>query len=98
MKIYTIKEYAAMQSVSVRAIQHRIEKGKLPKNHFVKRGGRENMIVEATLHEYKSGEYFDACCEFHRRKGKYERQIELAAELAVTYDIMLTKLCKLLGL
>jgi hypothetical protein len=99
MNIYTIKEFSEKQFISVRAMNHRLNNPNysLPENHFLKRGGKENMIINCSPHEYKAGEYYDACCEFHARKSRYEKQIELCAELSVKYDIGITKLVKLLG-
>jgi hypothetical protein len=95
--IYTLREFAKKEGINVRTVQHRIQKNQLPTNHFVKKGGREYMIQVCSVHEYKAGEYFDACVEFHKRKESFSRPIELCAELSVKYDILLTKLCKILG-
>ena len=99
MRVYTLQEYAdEVSHCSLRTVKRRIAINMLPTNHFLKRGGRENMIVVCGYHEYKASEYFDACCEFHQRRGRTKGTLELATEIAVKYDILLTKFCKILGI
>lgn len=95
--IYTVREFARKMNISVRAMQHRLEKNNLPEGHFVKKGGREYMIYSGDDNTEKLQPYFDACVEFHRRKAVFDNKIELVAELAIGYDLSITKLCKMVG-
>lgn len=99
-EVYTIKEYAIrVAKCHTNTVRSRIKNGNLPSNHFIKKGGKENMIIVSSIHEYKAGEYFDACCEYQRIKENHiGKEDKLAAELSVKYDILLTKLCKILGI
>lgn len=98
--IYTFKDYAAtVAKCHLNTVMYRVKHDLLPSNHIViSKGGRNCMINIVSPHEYKAGQYYDACCEFHRRKKQFSEPIELAAELSVKYEILLTKLCKMLGL
>lgn len=98
--IYTLQEYADnVAHCHINTLMSRIKKGTIPSNAHVKKGNKQWMIIVSSIHEYKAGQYFDACCDFHRLKsGRQDSDIELAAELSVKYDILLTKLCKILGI
>lgn len=97
MKIYTIKEFAAKKAKTVRTIERWVLLGKLPPNHYAKKGGRESMIVEASMHEWMAEQYFDACCRYHSEKTRYDNSIELIAKIAIEDNLNMTKLCKMLG-
>lgn len=97
MKIYTIKEFAAKKAKTVRTIERWVLLGKLPLNHYAKKGGRESMIVEASMHEWMAEQYYNACCRFHTEKSSYVSRIELIAKIAVEDGLNMTKLCKMLG-
>lgn len=95
--IYTVRQFAALNNISIRAMQHRIKKGKLPFGYFVKKGGREFMIYFGDNQAEQLQPYFDACVEYHKRKIHFENKLELIAELVAVYDLSITKFCKMLG-
>lgn len=100
--IYTLKEYSEVfysNSVPVYTLRRLANRGKLPKNHRVKRTDRCIMIEIQGIDDGLSA-YFNASVEFHDRK-KRENCLtlgELAAEIVVKYDILATKFFKMHGL
>ena len=98
---YTLKEYREKYypNVCIRTVQRRIVAGNIPSTHHPKTSPHGTFIFVGSELEYKSDEYFNACCEFHRRKHTYNgTHIELAVELSMDFDVGLTRLTKFLGI
>ena len=98
---YTLKEYREKfyPNVCIRTVQRRIVAGNIPSTHHAKTSPHSTFIFVGSELEYKSDEYFNACCEFHRRKHTYNgTHIELAVELSMDFDVGLTRLTKFLGI
>ena len=98
---YTLKEYREKYypNVCIRTVQRRIVAGNIPSTHHAKTSSHGTFVFVGSELEYKSDEYFNACCEFHRRKHTYNgTHIELAVELSMDFDVGLTRLTKFLGI
>ena len=98
---YTLNEYREKYypNVCIRTVQRRIVAGNIPSTHHAKTSSHGTFVFVGSELEYKSDEYFNACCEFHRRKHTYNgTPIELAVELSMDFDVGLTRLTKFLGI
>ena len=96
--IYTVKSYTEKfhSDRTERTIRRLIQSNLVPENHIIHRI-RGAYIIEVRTSSDDDSRYISALWEFQDKVNKYDRPIELCAELAVKYDIGLTKLVKLLG-
>lgn len=96
--VYDIQSYANEfhDDRNIRTVQRMIKSGLIPCNHFVHKF-KGSYIIEVRTSSDDDSRYISALWEFQDKVNKYDRPIELCAELAVKYDIGLTKLVKLLG-
>lgn len=94
--IYTKKEYADFKKISVRTVERRVENGTLPSFHKVKKlDGRGFVIVTDQCELCAVTEM--AMREYNQRSGE-KKNAELATEIAIKYDIKVSKMFRLIGL
>jgi len=99
--IYTIKEYSTKVAFChPNTVINRIKQKKLPQNHIIKSGRRGIATMIEIIHGSENCRECDnvhhAAIEFHRRK-RSSKDVELAAEMAIKYDINTVKMFKILG-
>lgn len=94
--IYTKKEYAEFRNVSVRTVERWVDNGTLPSFHKVKKlDGRGFVIITDQCELCAITE--KAMREYNQRSGE-KKNAELATQIAIKYDLKVSKMFKMIGL